>query len=171
MADLSNAQLAGLIDLLQQLLAAHQRLLGLALARQNAMQTCDLGRLNDLLERERPEVQALERLEKQRKYLLHQLRIAAGPGQLGANPSITEIAERSPEPVRSELLGLAGKLKTVLTELGRVNRMNAKVSQGVTTGLAKVLGALTGLAQHAGLYLANGRKAVIKGVHLLDALA
>lgn len=160
--------LAPLTELLQQFLATHQRLLSLARSRQEAMRTYDVARLNELLERERQEAQGLEKLERQRKGVLIQLRLQLG---MAANPTVSQIAERCGEPARSQLLGLAGTLKATVEELGRINRINAKVSQGVAVGLARVLSVMTGLAQHAGMYMANGRKAVIRGIHLLDALA
>ena len=35
----------------------------------------------------------------------------------------------------------------------------------------KVLKVMTGLAQHAGLYMRNGRKAAIRGIHMLEITA
>lgn len=160
--------LAPMIELLQRLLAAHERLLRVAQARFEAMQNYDLTQLNALLEKEQRETEGLLLLEAQRKTIIAQLRRVPG---LPANPSISQLAALSPEPAKSQLLGLSGTLKSVVLELNRLNRINTKVSSGVSAGISKVLGVLTGAAPHAGVYLANGRKARVKGIHLLDAVA
>jgi len=59
----------------------------------------------------------------------------------------------------------------VVEKTERMNRINAKVSGSVVQSLARVVKVITGMAQHAGLYMKNGRKASLSGVHMLDATA
>jgi hypothetical protein len=59
----------------------------------------------------------------------------------------------------------------VVEQLDRHTRINAKVSETVVKGLAKVLRVMTGMAQHAGLYMRNGRKAALRGIHMLEITA
>ena len=89
----------------------------------------------------------------------------------GVEPSVSEIVKRCGEPAKAQLLGLAGQLRAVVGEVDRTTRINAKISETVVKGLAKVLKIVTGLAQHAGLYMRNGRKAAMKGIHLLEVTA
>jgi hypothetical protein len=56
-------------------------------------------------------------------------------------------------------------------QVERNTRINATISETVVKGLAKVLKVVTGLAQHAGLYMRNGRKAALHGIHLLEVTA
>ena len=157
-----------LLTLLRELLAAHQRLLRLSQMRQEAMRTFDVQRLNDLLEREKAETQRLETIEKLRRILVEQMKL-----QLGRNTpaTISAIAQRVAEPQRSTLLGLAAQVKATVEQLDRSQRINAKVSETVVKSLAKVLKIVTGLAQHAGLYMRDGRKAALRGVHTLEVTA
>ena len=157
-----------LINLLREMLLTQQRLLQIATSRQEAMRAFDIDRLNGLLEQERVEVQKADGFERRRNTLVHQFRGILGQG---VEPTVSEIAKRSGEPVKSQLLGLAGQLKAVVEQVDRTTRGNAKISETVVKGLAKVLKIVTGLAQHAGLYMRNGRKAAMKGIHLLEVTA
>jgi len=154
-----------LITLLRDMLASQQRLLQIALLRQDAMRSFDIERLNVLHEQERTETQKAESFDNRRTVLIQRFRPLL-PANL--QPGVSEIARRCQEPVKSQLLALAGRLRAVVEQLDRHTRINAKVSETVVTGLAKVLKVMTGLAQHAGLYMRNGRKAALKGIHLLE---
>jgi hypothetical protein len=81
------------------------------------------------------------------------------------------VAKRVNEPVRSQLLATAAELKAVVEKVDRHTRINAKVSDAVVKGMARVLKVVTGMAQHAGLYMRNGRKAAVAGIHLLEVTA
>jgi flagellar biosynthesis/type III secretory pathway chaperone len=153
--------------LLAVLLAIHERLLVIATARQNAMRAFDMEALNRLLERERHELAGLESLERARLAIVAQFRQIMGKN---AEPTVTQIAAGIGEPARTRLLVLSAHLKTAVEKLHRANRINSKVCQGVIKSISKVLKVITGMAQHAGLYMANGRKAAPSGVHLLDAV-
>jgi uncharacterized membrane protein YdfJ with MMPL/SSD domain len=154
-----------LITLLTEMLLTQQRLLQIATSRQEAMRSFDVERLNTLLEQERGETQRAEGYEQRRNKLVQQFQSLAGKE---TPASVTEIAKRAGEPMKSQLLGLAGQLKGVVEQLDRHTRINAKISETVVKALAKVLKVMTGLAQHAGLYMRNGRKAAMKGIHLLE---
>jgi hypothetical protein len=157
-----------LINLLTEMLLTQQRLLQIATARQEAMRSFDIERLNTLLEQERTETQRAESYEQRRTTLVGQFKNIMGKN---TPASITEIAKRANDPMKSQLLGLAGQLKSVVEQVDRTTRINARISETVVKGLAKVLKIMTGLAQHAGLYMRNGRKAAMKGIHLLEVTA
>jgi flagellar biosynthesis/type III secretory pathway chaperone len=156
-----------LLNLLCDLLAGQGRLLALATARRDAMKTFDIARLEALTEQQRVETQALAILDVRRKALVAQFK----PLLKGAEPTVSEIARRVGEPQKTQLLALAGQIKATVEQLDRANRINATVSEAVIKGLAKVLKIVTGLAQHAGLYMRNGRKAALHGIHLLEITA
>ena len=63
------------------------------------------------------------------------------------------------------------QIKASVELVERNTRINAAISDGVVKGMAKVLKIVTGLAQHAGLYMRNGRKAALHGIHLLEVTA
>ena len=63
------------------------------------------------------------------------------------------------------------QLKALVEQVERNTRINATVSETVVKGLARILKVVTGLAQHAGLYMRNGRKAALHGIHLLEVTA
>jgi hypothetical protein len=159
---------ADLLSLLREMLAGQQRLLQFALARREAMRTFDVERLQSMNDQERAEAQAVQLLDKRRQALVAQFKTLLGRN---VDATVTEIARRVPEPTKSQLLGLAAQLKAVMEQVERNNRINATVSETVVTGLARVLKAVTGLAQHAGMYMRNGRKAALHGIHLLEITA
>ena len=154
--------------LLRELLASNQRLLQIALLRQDAMRAFDVQKLNELLEREKLEAQRLETLEKLRRILVEQMKLQLGRG---VEPNISELAKRATEPNKSILLSVASQLRTVVEQLDRNSRINAKVSETVIRGLSHILKIVTGVAQHAGLYMRNGRKAALHGIHVLEVTA
>lgn len=157
-----------LLTLLRELLAGQDRLLKLSLTRRDAMRTFDVTRLEQLTLQERSEMGLLAAVERRRQALVAQFRNLLGKG---VEPTISEIALRSPEPAKTQLLALAAQIKTTVEQLDRNLRINATVSDSVVKGLAKVLKVVTGLAQHAGLYMRNGRKASLHGIHLLEVTA
>ena len=160
-----------LINLLTEMLLTQQRLLQIATARQEAMRAFDVERLNTLLEQERAETQRADGYEQRRAALAQQFKSILGKSGPPVAASVSEIAKRASEPMKSQLLGLAGQLRSVVEQVDRTTRINARVSETVVKGLAKVLKIMTGLAQHAGLYMRNGRKAAMKGIHLLEVTA
>jgi len=157
-----------LLTLLRELLACQQRLVTLALARRDAMRAFDIERLNAIGAQEHAEMQTVAALETRRKTLIQQFKAVLGRN---VDPTVSEIAKRASEPARTQLLGLAAQIKEAVEVVSRNTRINAAVSEGVVKGLAKVLKVVTGLAQHAGLYMRNGRKAALHGIHLLEITA
>lgn len=157
-----------MIELLQDMLVAHERLLSIANARYEAMRAFDMPALNALMAREQQEVQTLATLEQRRKQVMAQFRAVLGPR---VEITTSEIAKRCDPQTRERMLALAGQLKSVVEQLAKINRINSKVSGSVVQSLARVVKVITGMAQHAGLYMKNGRKAALAGVHMLDATA
>jgi hypothetical protein len=155
-----------MIALFQEMLAAHERQLSLAQARQAAMRAYDMPMLTGLIEREETESRNIERLDLKRKDLTSRLRRV-----LGVEPTATIVSGKVAEPFKSQLLGLAGKLRMTLEQIDRINRTNAKISQAVINSLSKVLKIITGVAQHVGLYTRAGRKAALSGIHMLEITA
>jgi hypothetical protein len=157
-----------LLNLLREMLGSQQRLLAIATARRDAMRAFDVERLNGLTEQEKLETDRAGELDRKRKDVTSQLRNALGRG---VQPTVSEIAKRVDEPLRSQLLTVAAELKAVVEQLDRLTRINARVSETVVKGMARVLKVVTGMAQHAGLYMRNGRKAALAGLHLLEVTA
>ena len=157
-----------LLTLLRELLAGQDRLLKLAVARREAMRVFDIARLETLAAQERTEALRMADLDRRRQGLVGQFRAVLGKG---AEATVSEIARRVNEPARSQLLGLAAQLKETVAQVERSTRINATISETVVKSLAKVLKVVTGLAQHAGLYMRNGRKAAMRGIHLLEVTA
>ena len=156
---------AELIQLLESLVAAYTRLLVIAEKRREAMGAFDTHMLNKLLEREHDEVLRCQSLEQVRQTLVEKFK-----HELGRNiqPTTSEIARRCPEPLKSRILVLSGQIRETMEKLERNNRINHRAAQAVVGAIARVMKVVTGLAQHAGLYLRNGRKAAIRGIHMLD---
>jgi len=157
-----------LLTLLREILAGQQRLLNLALTRRDAMRAFDIDRLEAIALQERAAVQNLTALDQRRAALVGQFKNLFGR-HVEAN--VSEIARRSSEPAKTQLLALAAEIKHAVEQVERNTRINATVSETVVKGLAKVLKVVTGLAQHAGLYMRNGRKAALHGIHLLEVTA
>ncbi len=156
---------AEMIELLENLVAAYNRLLVIAERRREALGAFDTDMLNKLLEREQYEIGHCQNLEMTRKTLVEKFK-----RELGRNiePTSSEIARRCPEPLKSRILVLSGQIRETMANLDRNNRINHRASQAVVGAIGRVMKVVTGLAQHAGLYMRNGRKASIRGIHLLD---
>jgi flagellar biosynthesis/type III secretory pathway chaperone len=157
-----------LLSLLRDLLAGQQQLLQLGLSRRDAMRTFDVSRMENLAAQEKIALERLAFLDRRRQQITAQIR-ATLPRNV--EPTVSEIARRVPEPQKSQLLALAAQLKETVEQVERNTRINATISETVIKGLAKVLKVVTGLAQHAGLYMRNGRKAAMHGIHLLEVTA
>ena len=157
-----------LLTLLREILASQQRLLQIAVARQEAMRVYEIDRLNALIEQEKVETQKAESFSNRRRILMNQFTNVLGRG---VEIKVSEIAKRVGEPSKTELLVIASQIKAVTEQLEKHTRVNAKISESVVKGLAKVLKVMTGLAQHAGLYMRNGRKAALRGIHMLEITA
>ncbi len=159
---------AELLTLLREILASQRILLQIAVARQEAMRVYEIDRLNALIEQEKQETQKAESFSNRRRVLMNQFTNVLGRQ---VEMKVSEIAKRCGEPAKTELLVVAAEIKGVTEELDRNMRVNAKISESVVKGLAKVLKVMTGLAQHAGLYMRNGRKAALRGIHMLEITA
>jgi hypothetical protein len=163
---------AELITLLREMLASQERLLNLALVRREAMRTFDIPRLEGMVAQEQQEAQSMAALDRRRMAIVSQFKMQFQKmGLMGVTPTVSEISRRVGEPTRTMLLGLAGQVREGAENVERNTRINATVSETVVKGLAKVLKVVTGLAQHAGLYMRNGRKAALHGIHLLEVTA
>src|SRR5580704_8573273 len=99
--------IAELLTLLRELLATQQRLIALALTRRDAMRAFDIERLNSVALQEHKEMQIMTLLDGQRKNMVAQFRALLGKN---IEPTVSEIAKRAKEPVRTQLLTLAGQL-------------------------------------------------------------
>src|SRR5271154_1947002 len=110
-----------LLTLLREILASQQRLLQIAMARQEAMRVYELERLNVLQDQERVETQRGEALGLRRKMLMHQFQNLLGR-QVEAK--VSEIAKRCGEPAKTQLLVLAGEIRTVVEQLDQHTRIN-----------------------------------------------
>ena len=157
-----------LLTLLREIAAGQERLMKLSLARREAMRTFDAPRMEQLTLQERGEIATMGMLDKRRQALVMQFRNVLGKG---VEPNVTEIARRVAEPAKTQLLALAAQIRDAAERVERNARINATISEAVVKGLAKVLKVVTGLAQHAGLYMRNGRKAAVRGIHLLEVTA
>lgn len=157
-----------LLNLLREILAGQQRLLKLGIARRDAMRCFDVARLDILAGQEKVEVQRLTALERRRQTLAGQIKAQLPRGM---EPTVSEVAKRVQEPLKGQLLVIAAQIRDCAHQVERNARINATVSEGVVKGLARVLKVVTGFAQHAGLYLRNGRKATPHGIHLLEVTA
>jgi len=157
-----------MVDLLRDMLRAQERVLALANARYEAMRAYDMPTLTSLMAREQQEVQLLGLLDHRRKALMTQFRAVLGTK---TEVNVSAIAKRADPKTAEIMLGLAGQIKSVVEKTERMNRINSKVSGSVVQSLARVVKVITGMAQHAGLYMKNGRKASLSGVHMLDATA
>lgn len=157
-----------LLQLLKELLVAYRQLQAVASQRQEAMRTFDVERMNALLEQERPLTERLEALEKARRMLVEKIKFFGGRG---FEPTTSAIAAKCGEPLKTQLLVTAAGLRDAVESLNRVNRINSKVATTVVQSLARVLKIVTGIAQHAGLYMRNGKKASVSGIHLLEVTA
>ena len=159
---------AELLILLREILASQRRLLQIAVARQEAMRVYEIERLNALIGQEKLETQQAESFSNRRRVLMNQFTNVLGRG---VEIKVSEIAKRCGEPQKTQLLVVASEIKSVTEQLDQNTRVNAKISESVVKGLAKVLKVMTGMAQHAGLYMRNGRKAALRGIHMLEITA
>lgn len=133
-----------LIAVLQQLVAAHVKLLGLLQRKRAALASADYQKITELCEMANVSVQQISEQEKARLTLVADLTLMVDP----AAPvplRMAELADRLPEPTRGVLLVLRQRLLEQMRHVQRETNVTKRATQSLAThmrGLAHTIGAL-----------------------------
>jgi hypothetical protein len=133
-----------LIAVLQQLVAAHMKLLGLLQRKRGALANADYQKLTELCEQVNAQVQQISAHEKSRLTLVADLTLIADPAA-SAPLRMAELADRLPEPTRGVLLVLRQRLLEQMRHVQRETGVARRATQSLVThmrGMAHTIGAL-----------------------------
>jgi len=133
-----------LIAVLQQLVAAHVKLLGLLQRKRAALASADYQKITELCEMANVSVQQISEQEKARLTLVADLTLMADPAA-PAPLRMAELADRLPEPTRGVLLVLRQRLLEQMRHVQRETNVTKRATQSLAThmrGLAHTIGAL-----------------------------
>lgn len=136
---LMNVGLA-LEDLLGRYIAAHERMLMLTAEHRQAVSKGDGVRIAQCSKRLAEMTSEIADLDAERRRIASRLNPAPGPTAPGGQPTLTELAQRLPEPIRARVLLAASKLKDLLAAIQRE-------SQSIQTATRTLLSHMDGLIQ------------------------
>ena len=152
-------------SILSELLAEHRQILSLVEAHREAITKADTAAIRTCVEQHAAALNRVRRIEDRRLALVSReiARLREQGQTLRGQPTLTQIAERSPEPWRSRTVALAHQLRELMQRVAR--------EQGVVrTASVSLLGHIDGLMKqvaqklsHAGTYSGRGVVAPVRG--------
>ena len=137
-------RLKDLLKLLGGVQKLQEQLLELVQAKMDAMRRADISGMRELNERERALAIRLQQREGLRCQLMDQIGNELGlpPGTARAIP-VSQVASRLPEPGRGRLLDAAKRLRQVVAQVARGNRMAGVISREILNHLRWVFASVT----------------------------
>lgn len=173
-ANASTQCLEQLTGVMSGLLAEHERMLALTVEHRRAISEADMGALRACLTQQGEVAGAIAALEKQRLALVGTITgqrgtITGVPAHPNApRTTITQLAGRAPEPVRSRLLGVTDALRELLNTLHREHLALRTAAETLSSHMEGVMRQVCRTLSHAGTYARSG--SVDASVQVVSAL-
>jgi flagellar biosynthesis/type III secretory pathway chaperone len=167
MADAMNE----LIQVLQQELRWQRELAEVLEQKLDAMRHYDTGRLEVLTTREQQLAQRIQVHDKKRATVVRQAAAGLFPQERKTWASARELALAAAEPLRTQLLSLAGLLKDAVRKVQRLNNINRLASEKILNHFSQIFQIIAQTGRDIGLYGREGRKTLLEQNRLLDARA
>lgn len=137
--------------LLSELLAHHHRMLELAREHRAALATADHRAVTRLVQAQQIEARKMVDMESRRVRLVN-----GWPGaatiQPGHTITLSRLAQTTAEPIRSRLLTLADRLRSVLATLQEAQAAIAMASQSLMLHMRGIMAQVSRQLSHAGTY-------------------
>jgi hypothetical protein len=146
--------LAGFESTLESLIQTHEQMLAIARDHRAAIGRADGGAVQACIGQQAVLAARAVDLDSTRKRLsaaLSQGREAAGA------TTISAVAARLPEPSRTRILGLAGRLRELLTALQRENRIIRSATESLLSHMDGLMQQVARTLSHTRLYSPQGR--------------
>jgi hypothetical protein len=168
-----------LVRLLQDLLGLHTELAGHLREKLEAVRRADANRIQTIAARQAALVARGAEREGLRRQLTRKLVEALGQSGIkseepeGAEASrvkLTTLAEHLPEPRRSQLLGVAAGLRSVLEEIERLRAVDRRVTEEMLRHLGEVFAVITGGKIVSDTYSRQGHREGVKGANVFEAV-
>lgn len=154
-----NKDLEQLFGLMDQLVRLHEQMIATLDRQLAAARAADSDTMHDCQQQTEQLVRQVATIEAQRRALVRSLANRAGieGAAQGRGLTATRLAAALPEPARGRLAERASRLRDLLTETDRLNRLLAEVSRRVLLHLKVAYDTVAQVAGHTGVYAANGR--------------
>lgn len=137
-------RLKDLLKLLGGLQKLHEQLLELVQAKMDTMRRADISGMRELNERERTLAKRLQQREGLRCQLMDQIGNELGmPPRTARAIPLSQMASRIPEPGRERLLDAAQRLRQVVAQVARGNRVVGVISREILNHLRWVFASVT----------------------------
>jgi flagellar biosynthesis/type III secretory pathway chaperone len=160
-----------LMQVLQQELRWQQDLAEVLEQKLDAMRRYDTSRLDMLTAREQQLAQRIQLHDKKRASVVRQAAAGLFPQQKKAWANARELALAAAEPLRSQLLSLAGLLREAVRKVQRLNNINRVASEKILNHFNQIFQIIAQTGRDIGLYGREGRKSLLEQNRLLDARA
>ncbi len=123
----------------------------------DAMRRADLHAIQAFVEREKDLIIGINEQEVLRKQAMEQIGAQLGMSKgLGRTITARMLAEHADEPVRSRLLDRVSRLKQMVTEVSKLNRLIQRVSEQTIKHLKTAFATISEAGEDIGLYSAGG---------------
>ena len=160
-----------LISVMQQEVQSHEELAQLLENKLDAMKHYDLSRLEALSVGEQQLMTELGRTGRLRHAAVHKLAREYYPQSPVRKVTARQLAESSPEPLRSKLLVLAGILKEVAERVKRLNQVNVLTTGKVMVHFDAIFKLISQYGNDIGLYGRGGKQLAFEQRRIVDAIA
>lgn len=139
--------------LLRELIDRHEHMLEAIGAHRDAIAKADSVALASCVEREHTLIQEIATLEGERRRVIGEL-----SGVKSARPlSMPQAAAHVPEPTRTRVLDLAGRLKALVETLSRQQRVVRDATVSLLGHMEGVMRQVSAKLSHAGTYSSRGQ--------------
>lgn len=155
---LSSDLLARLETLLSTLVEEYQRLCTELDEYRSALAQADQPRLTAALANNQARAARLAELEAHRSLLMRSI-ASVRPGQAIPELSTSQVAAQAPEPVRSRLLNLAGKLRPIIARADEQQRIARLATQSLLAHTTGVMQQIQRQLSQTGTYTRGARPA------------
>ena len=160
-------EIDALVEQLQELRELHDQLLLAARGKQSAMRCGDVDALQSWSAREKFLIDRITGAESARRATVEALAQALGrEGPV----TVTVLAAQLGEPDRSRVLALAAAIRALAEQIHQINQINDAVSREILECFAQMHRRYAVARCDIGLYDTNGRKQLVTGAALLDAV-
>jgi len=148
-----------LFALMDQLVRLHEHMIATLDRQLAAARAADSQTMHQCQQQTEDLVRQVAQAEAQRRALVKTIAIQAGleGASQARGVTATRLATALAEPARSELLQRASRLRDLLGETDRLNKLLAEVSRQVLLHIRTAFESVAEIAGNTGIYAANGR--------------
>lgn len=143
--------------LLRELIAEHESLLAVTIEHRKALSEADLSGLSRCIQEQNRLVQRIAAIDIRRATVVRSIQAADGtPAGSADAPTVSAIAGAAPEPARSRLLGLGGRLRDLLNTLHREHQSLKLAAETLAAHVDGVMRQVCRHLSHTGTYARSG---------------